>query len=380
MQTGLQFQSLLQNGYQQVGAESGPDLDTHGVLGVADERADAQVTLDPFEEKFDLPTRAIDLADLCRGQPKVIGQEDQRARLLDVVEADAAQRLRVTLLGVKASQPNRLVAPQTTRGIHGPTFDDVELQVRFAADDEEGTGLREATQAREIQIAAIHHIDRSGLERQIVQEVDLVDRALGQSDKRGDRAAQIQERMQFDRGLRGTKMCPRKKAQTQVDDGGIERVHGLVEFERKRLGCVELAGPFDQSLHPIGIDAPVSAFVGIGQGAARHPAPQSHLVEQRLARAQRRFQIAQTLPCGELREGHRQPLVVARERFDAGVAAVALDAAMEGLVVTERKHLSEYGRSRHGRRKSGTSWRKKSDRTQNVAHSELCVITVSIEC
>src|SRR5665213_298073 len=129
VQAGLQFQSLLQNGHQQVGAERSPDLDTHGVFGVADEGADAQVPLDPLEEQFDLPTRTINLADLRRGQPKVIGEEYQGTRLLDVVKPDAAQRLRITLLGIKTSQSNRLVAAQTARAVHGPALDDVELQV-----------------------------------------------------------------------------------------------------------------------------------------------------------------------------------------------------------------------------------------------------------
>ena len=155
MQTWLQFQGLLQNGDQEVSAERSPNLDTHGVLACADKGSDAQVSFDPFEEQFDLPACSVHLGHLKRGQPEMIGQEDQGAFLLGIVEAHSAQRFGIALLRVEAAKPDRLIAAQAAGGIHGATLHDIELQVRFGADDEERSRAGDPGEASEVQIAAV---------------------------------------------------------------------------------------------------------------------------------------------------------------------------------------------------------------------------------
>ena len=51
-QTQLDFQFLLDNRYQNVNADSNPDLSLHRVLGSAEKCFDTQVLLDPFEKYF----------------------------------------------------------------------------------------------------------------------------------------------------------------------------------------------------------------------------------------------------------------------------------------------------------------------------------------
>jgi hypothetical protein len=111
MQTWFQFEGLFQDGYEQVSAKRSPNLDTHGVLGGADEGANPEMSLDPFEKQFDLPAGAVNLANLNCGQAKVIGEENEQARILGVVIADATQGLGIALLGIKAGESNRLIAP-----------------------------------------------------------------------------------------------------------------------------------------------------------------------------------------------------------------------------------------------------------------------------
>ena len=82
MQTGLQAKRLLENRDQEVGADRRPDLDAHGVVGSAHERADAQMLFYPTEEEFDLPAGLVDLGDLERRKREVIGQKDERTPLL----------------------------------------------------------------------------------------------------------------------------------------------------------------------------------------------------------------------------------------------------------------------------------------------------------
>ena len=49
-----QHRSLLDGGDQHVGGDCDPDLRLHCVLAGAEERLDAQVLLDPFEERGDI--------------------------------------------------------------------------------------------------------------------------------------------------------------------------------------------------------------------------------------------------------------------------------------------------------------------------------------
>jgi len=55
-QTQLDFQFLLDNRYQNVNADGNPDLSLHCVFGRAEKCFDSQVSLDPFEKDFYLPT------------------------------------------------------------------------------------------------------------------------------------------------------------------------------------------------------------------------------------------------------------------------------------------------------------------------------------
>ena len=111
MQTGFQLEGLFQDGDEQVSAERSPNLDTHSVFGCADERANSEMPLYPFEKQFDMPAGAVNLAHLNGGQTKVIGEENEQARILGVVIADATQGLGIALLGIKAGESNRLIAP-----------------------------------------------------------------------------------------------------------------------------------------------------------------------------------------------------------------------------------------------------------------------------
>jgi len=110
--------------------------------------------------------------------------------------------------------------------------------------------------------------------------------------------------MQYDRGLGRTKMGPREKTQTQFDDGSIERLNGLIQFERNRFFRVKLARAQYQSLCPIRINSPVAKFGGIGDRAAPDIAAKAHLIKQRGLLVQRRLLVAQTLSKGELSKRH----------------------------------------------------------------------------
>ena len=102
-------------------------------------------------------------------------------------------------------------------------------------------------------------------------------------------------------------MRPRKDRQTQVDGRRVERVDGIGEVQPQILPNIELPGPDD--LGEFGMDAPVAPFVGIGERRAPHRFAEAHAIELGGLHRQTSLDVAQALPIGELREGHR-PIVL----------------------------------------------------------------------
>src|ERR1039458_4100407 len=113
VQTRLQFQSLLQDGDEQVGAHRGPDLNAHSVFRIADKAPDAEVLLDPAEKQFDLPASPVQLGDLQGRSGEQVGEENQREFLRGVAVADPAQWGRVAPFRRIVAQLNRLIARKT---------------------------------------------------------------------------------------------------------------------------------------------------------------------------------------------------------------------------------------------------------------------------
>src|SRR5207248_1362002 len=101
-----------------VDGDGNPDLRLHRILGGAEERFDAKVLLDPFEEEFDLPATAIQRGDSERRQGEVIGEHDQRLPRLQVLDVNTSQRLGEVLLRVEVIEHDRVVAAKTGAAIH----------------------------------------------------------------------------------------------------------------------------------------------------------------------------------------------------------------------------------------------------------------------
>jgi len=103
----------------------------------------------------------------------------------------------------------------------------------------------------------------------------------------------------------------------------------LFQLGAERFVGVEPTGLFDQHVGEIGEDAPVSLFVRVGQSAARRRLADTTVIEFGAQGAQTRFDVAQALAVGQLREAHDPELLVGRERAYPIIAAVTADALVE---------------------------------------------------
>ena len=213
----------------------------------------------------------------------------------------------------------------------------MKLEVALGSRDEEGRGLVNPVEAGEVEITAIEDVERPGFEDQLVEEIDVVNLAVGNDHPTGNRAAQIQQRMQLHGGFVPAKLRPGKQRQAQIDGRGIQGISRLIQLHTELLVGVEAAGLANQHLSEIGVDAPIANLIGIGQGIARDPAADAQVIQLASRGAQTSLNIAQALPISELGKRHREKLVPAGKAFDLVMTVVALDAFVE-LVTGNKVH------------------------------------------
>ena len=155
----------------------------------------------------------------------------------------------------------------------------MKLEVALGSCDKEGGGLVNPVKAGEVEIAAIEDVEGSGLEHQLVEEIDVVNFAIGDDHPTGNRAAQIQQRMQLHGGFVSAKLRPGKQRQAEIDGRGIQGISRLIQMHTELVVGVEAAGLANQHLSEIGVEAPIANLIGIGQGIARDPAADAQVIQ-----------------------------------------------------------------------------------------------------
>ena len=171
------MQTFFQNGDEQVNGDGAPDLGAHGVGAGAIEGFDAQMLFDPFEEQFDLPAALIELDDGQSRHGEVVGQEDQRQTGFGIAIANAAQRVGIIAVRIEAGRQDGLVETQAGGFVHRPGVAPGAAEILFGAGDEESAMLMEPMESGEVEIAAIHNVERPGFPDQLVENVHIVDTA-----------------------------------------------------------------------------------------------------------------------------------------------------------------------------------------------------------
>ena len=111
-----------------------------------------------------------------------------------------------------------------------------------------------------VEVAAIHQVNRSRLESQAFENVDLVRPAIGDNRQNRDVSAQVQQCMKPDGSLVFAKMRPGKKCQTQIDVRSVEGVNCVVQFDSKVFVGIQRPGLCNQKLSEVGEDAPLFNF------------------------------------------------------------------------------------------------------------------------
>ena len=70
----------------------------------------------------------------------------------------------------------------------------------------------EAVETLEVEVAAVHDVERARLGNQHVEDIDIVQFAVGDVDKARNRSAQVEQRVQLDGRFGGAKLGPGNSA------------------------------------------------------------------------------------------------------------------------------------------------------------------------
>ena len=334
---------FLNDGDEHVGGHGAPNLRLDCVLAVAQKLLDAQVLLDPLEKQLDLPTTFVQSGNGHGRQACVVGQKDQRLLGDGVFESDTAQVLRVVLGSIVPIQRNGLIADDAAAPVHFGRVNAPGVHIAFGAGHKEGPCLMHLKQANKVQVAPVHDVERSRLQNQNVQHIDLVHLAVADVDEGWNTTSQVQQCVELDGGLGFAKGSPVEQAQAQIDGGGVQGVDRVLEFEPQVLVQIKFASSPNQNCGQVGPNAPVSGLVGIGQGGSVNAVSKAHGVQLAGVGTQRYLDVAQALAPSQLGKGHDAKLLGARQTTHTRVATVAGNDSRKACPWHELHDLSKQG-------------------------------------
>src|SRR5262249_23976091 len=151
-------------------------------------------------------------------------------------------------------------------------------------------------------------ISGAGFPDQLIHDPRIVDADAGDDQHRGNIAAQVKQCMELHCGFVATELSPREKRQTQIDDGRVERVDDLVQFQTKRFIRVQLTSVRYQDLSEVSVDPPIAHLIRVRERIARNSAANTHVIQLAGSSSQTRFNISKTLTISQLCKSHCQKL------------------------------------------------------------------------
>src|ERR1700687_4449146 len=200
----------------------------------------------------------------------------------------------------------------------------------------------EGVETREVHIAPIHHVERTGFRQDFVKKTDVRPFSIGNLNESGNGAAQIQQRMHLHRGLGELESGPRKQGQAQINGGRVESIDSAVEIKSQRLIGVHRPCGCDQNLGEVSIDAPVDGLVGVRERRARDATAEAHVIELRMDRTQAGFDVAQAFAIGQLREAQTKKLIPTGKAAFSKISVITSDAFLKLVGGKMFHHLSEH--------------------------------------
>jgi hypothetical protein len=182
----------------------------HGIVAGADEDPSAQVLIDPFDGRLDLPTLPVELANCLWGQVGSVGQEGDSCAV-QVPGDHAARKGGVTLSGLDAFQRVLLVAIQLrVEPVYRVRVTSLKARPALGSDWKFAARRMQSVKSTVVDVSSIHLAASALPGSGRAQSVYLMGLSIADVDETWDRAKHFQRHAQNDRCLREAKRCPQR--------------------------------------------------------------------------------------------------------------------------------------------------------------------------
>ena len=218
---------------QDIKEQCGPELPADSVFGVSDKVADFECLLDLFEESFDAPSAAIQVADTGSSPFQVIGQEDHGSPFSVNLDPclDSAQSLGILRSGLRSDQGDLVVTDDVVLRLAQSLATDVVAQIVLGSGDPEDVTTRETEEVGEVDVGFVEDGDLARLQPSAQGQCPRVVMMRGFFDdgKSREECLQVQSQMHLGRSLASTVLGPVHAVGNQSNRRGIDRVDRSLE-------------------------------------------------------------------------------------------------------------------------------------------------------
>jgi hypothetical protein len=287
--------------------------------------------LDPFKEKFNLPSLPVEFGDRKGIKHCIVGNKPVDDIGSIVFIYNHPEWLRILFSRFVSGKPDHLIADYTGLHISRTGALNGILHVIFCPGDKESPfPMDEIEQPEEVQVSLVNHVNGSWLYIKIIEDLDIMDRCLGQAYENREVAFEIQQGMHLDTTLVFPECSPWAELQTQAYRAAVKGIDKVVDVKPEVIVVlIHRAGDGHKYLSKICIYAPVAKFIGFGKGVSRNRMPYPAVVQFIGDCFQTVLNITEAIPLGKLGKAHDIEMITASEITNPVVSIVSGNTFIE---------------------------------------------------
>ncbi len=282
--------------------------------------------LDPFKEKFNLPTLPVEFGDGERIKLRVVGNEpvnDTGSIVLICYHSDGFGVMFFRLVTCKSDQ---FITDNTRLVINTiGAFNNIPHVVFCPGDKKRSLLVDEIEHPKKIQVAQINHINSCRLYIELIEDIDIMHGSLGQVDKNRKVAPEVQQCMHLDTSLVFPEGSPWTKLQTQAYSAAVKSIDKIVNIKPEVIiSLIHRACNINKHPGKICIYAPITKLIGFCKGVSRNRMLNAAVIEFAGDCFKAVFNIPKTVSLGKLGKAHDIEMIPASKMADSMVPVIAV--------------------------------------------------------
>jgi len=297
--------------------------------------------LEHLEEEFYLPAISEYSANSGRSEVMVVGEQLDLPLVLFVPDYHPTQQPWIFLFGHGPAEANDLVGEDVSALRQKAVMYDFVGSVVFESGNEEDTGSIPLPEELKVIVAPIHNHDAACGNGEMAGGGDISSLAIGDHGEVRQIAVVVKQQVELNGAFGLTEVSPRKQAETEVDDGGVEAEQPVPEAKHLLFTRAVAAAEVSQMKEGILIELPGTVGIGIGKRALGGGGAQSQVTELTAGDGQSVTDLPQALGLCELTEEHGDILVPGRKALSMAFRAAFMDKAQKGNPRHDLKYLAE---------------------------------------